>query len=398
MPLYKAKLATSEGKIIEKRLNARNSKDVFRYFRDDGYFVFSVKKTSLLLGAEKKVSLQSFLLFNRELAGLIRAGLPIVDGLGILLKKMEISPLKTMVSQILERLVRGASLSEAFTDFEHMIPAYFPTLLYAGEQSGQLVEVLEKFIQQEDRKRKALKKFRQALTYPIILLAVAAVALYVILGQAMPEFAKLYAGSGQDLPFLTRMVIGFSEGVAVSFPYLVVGVAVIAVFFSMFGNKDFIQTSVERVILRTPVFGKIWRLHNQNALVSSLKLLLQGGIPVAQALKTMCSAVPSRLLGTSLEKVWNDVVCGVNLSDALSSHTNLEHRVMDMIRIGETSGTLDEMLEHLISYGEEQLDDQLEWISGIIAPVLLLVVGGFIAALVLAMYLPMFKVTDLISH
>lgn len=398
MPLFIAKLATADGKHVERRLNARNSDEARRYFRDDGYFVFSIKRASVFLGSDKRVPLQDFLLFNRELAGLIRAGLPIVDGLGILLNKMESSGLKNMVTQIRERLIRGASLSEAFHDFQHLVPAYYPTLLHAGEQSGQLVNVLEKFINQEERKRKAIKKFRQALTYPIILLSVALVALYVILGMAMPEFTALYRGTDQELPLLTQYVITFSEALAANLPYILVGGLALLILAGVLSTQLFFQIMMEHVLFRTPVLGSIWSLHNQNSAITSLRLLLQGGLPMAQALKTLAGAVPSRLLGRQLELVWNDVLCGAELSQSLDDHVPFDPRVVEMVRIGETSGTLDEMLEHLMVYGEERLDDQLEWISGMVAPLLLLIVGGFIALLVLAMYLPMFRVTDLLTR
>jgi len=397
MPRYSARLSSSDGKLLQKQIHAATSDEVYRYFREDGYFVFSVKREFALPGREKKVSMRNFLLFNREMMGLIRAGLTIVDGLSILLKKMPPSALKSMLVQVREKLTKGSSLSEAFKAFKHVIPAYYPTLLYSGEQSGQLAPVLEKFIQQEERKRKAIKKFRQALTYPIILLIVSAIALYVILGRAMPEFASLYADSGQDLPAITQFVIALSNIVASYSPYLFL--LAVGLFFLIPATKKMVslRSFLEKSVTWVPVLGKVWRLYNQNSFVSTMKLLLQGGIPMAEALKTMQSAVPSRRLSLRLEKVWNDVICGEDLSDALEKHTDFENRVMEMIRIGETSGTLDEMLEHLIVYGEEQLDDHLEWISGIVAPMLLLFVGVFIAALVLAMYLPMFQVTDLIS-
>jgi type II secretory pathway component PulF len=398
MPLYKVKCSTSDGEILEKSLNGRSADSVSRVFREDGYYVFSVKRASFFPGTHKKIPLQNFLLFNRELSGLIKAGLPIVEGLGVLLKKMPDSSLKRMITHVRDRLIKGASLSEAFRDFQHLIPAYYPTLLFAGEQSGQLEAVLDKFIIQEERRRKALKRLRQAMAYPMILLAVAGVALYVILGQAMPAFAALYAGSGQELPWLTRGVLAFSNHLAAIAPVLLVLFIISGVLFPFMARKSFVQIMLEKLISRTPVLGKIWRLHNQNSFISSLQLLLQGGIPMAQALKTISTAVPSRILGNQLEKVWNDVVCGTDLSEALTVHTALEPRVMEMMRIGETSGTLDEMLDHLVHYGEENLDDQLEWISGIVAPVLLLLVGVFIAILVLAMYLPMFKVTDLMAR
>ncbi|PIE89580.1 MAG: hypothetical protein CR997_10215 [Acidobacteria bacterium] len=395
MPRYTAKLSSGDGSIIYKQLHAHTAKDVFVYFREEGYFVFSVKRN---FKWEKKISLKDFLLFNRELIGLLQAGLPIVDGLAILLKKMPSSAMKSMLTQVQSKLVKGASLSESFRAFTHLIPSYYPTLVYSGEQSGQLVSVLQKFIIQEDRKRQAIKRFKQALTYPAILMAVAAVALYVILGRAMPEFTALYADSGKELPVVTQAVIVLSNYVTAYSPYLLLAIVALLFLRPLMRHGGILNASAEKLIMWLPVLGSVWRLHNQNSFISTLKLLLQGGIPMAKALKTIRTAIPSNLLSDELEKVWNDVLCGQELSAALEKHTFFESRVIEMVRIGETSGTLEDMLEHLMVYGEEKLDDHLGWVSGIIAPVILLVVGAFIALLILAMYLPMFQAADLISQ
>lgn len=343
-----------------------------------------------LLGTKRKLPIRKFLVFNKELRGLIRAGMPIVEGFDILLSRMAPGRQREMLVQVREALNRGESLSEAFVPFKDVIPRYYPALVHAGEQSGDLAQVLERFIAQEENLRIVRKKFRQALTYPAILLMVGIISLYIILTRAMPEFAALYSHSQDELPLATRVVMGLSNWVNAWYLPLFVGTLALAVVYHFWRRTTMGAAVSERFLRRVPVLGSMWQLHNQNIFSRCMNLLLGGGIPVPQAIASVADAVPSLAFGYELHKVHGELVQGQSLQDALDRHTRLSDMAGEMIRVGEATGTLGEMFEYVAEHGEERSEDYLEMISTLIAPLILVLIGLLISFMVAAIYMPMF--------
>lgn len=401
MAQFKVKLGTGEGDVTERVVHGTTLQEVKAHYTNEGYFVFYVKPQydlSGLIGLRRKIPVRRFILFNREFRGLLKAGLPVLESLDILLRRMKKSNLRDLLEQIREQISKGAALSEAFASFSDLIPRYYPALLQAGEQSGNLVEVLERFIVQEERLRRTRKKFIQSLTYPMILLLAAMGALYIMLTRAMPEFASMYENSNEALPWSTAMVISFSEVVNSYFGTFsaLLALTVIAGFVAAQTPKG-IQ-ALENLLRRVPLVGTLWMLQNQNIFARTLRLLLNGGVPLTQAINTLSGAIPSRSLAVQLKAVQRDVESGNKFQEALETHTFLDESVGEMVRVGEETGTLEEMLEYLADNGEEQAEDMLELISNLIAPVVLLMVGMLIAFLVLSMYLPMFNSYELMGR
>ena len=393
MATYKVKLGSSEGDVLFKQVFGQSAAEVRNQFTGEGYYVFSVKKNidpMALLGGRRQLPIRKFLVFNKELRGLIRAGMPIVEGLDILLSRMKPGRQREMLEQVRAGLERGESLSEAFVPFKDIIPRYYPALVHAGEQSGNLAMVLERFIDQEENLRLVRKKFRQALTYPAVLLVAGMISLYIILTRAMPEFVALYQNSSDDLPLVTRIVMAMSTWLNTWYVPLMVGVLVAAAAFHFWRQTESGAALIERVWRRAPLLGSMWQLHNQNIFSRCMNLLLGGGIPVPQAIAAVADAVPSRAFGLELHKVNADLVRGQSLQDAMDQHTRLSEMAGEMIRVGEATGTLGEMFEYVAEHGEEQSADYLELISGLVAPLMLVLIGLLIAFMVVAMYLPMF--------
>jgi len=393
MAIYNVKLGSNEGDVIFRRARGSSAPEIAAQFRGEGYYVFSIKRefsASRFLGLQRKVPIKDFLVFNKEFRGLVRSGIPIVEGFDILLKRMKDTPMKDMLQEVREALTRGESLSTAFQRYGDEIPRYYPALIQAGEQSGGLSEVLARFISQEERIRKARKKFRQALTYPMILLMAGIMALYVLMTRAMPEFAALYQSADQQLPLLTRMVIGLSDWFAAWSLHLLVASAGAGIFlFSYFKTERGARVG-EKMLLSIPILGTVRLLQNQNIFSRAMRLLIDGGVPLPQALAIVADAVPSRVFGADLHKVHGDLIQGEPLQESLDRHARLTEMASEMIRVGEATGTLAEMLEYVAEHGEEKSEDYLEMVSGMVAPLMLLFIGLLISFLVIAMYLPMF--------
>lgn len=393
MATYKVKIGSADGTVMIRNAQGREPAEIRQSFQNEGFYVFSVTRAFSLrewLGIQRRIPRRKFIMFNKELRGLVKAGLPIVEGLDILLKRMKPGPIRQMLETVRSKLTQGESLSEAFRHFEDVIPRYYPALIHAGEQSGDLVEVLDRFIIQEERIARARSRFLQTLTYPSLLIIVGIVSLYLILTRAMPQFAAIYTDAGQDLPMLTSVVIGISNTVINYHRWIL-----LFTFAAMVAGFLYLRTAKgkriwERTLRHMPIVGALWNLQNQTIFARTMRMLLSGGVPVPQSLSVVAHAVPSLVLSSELKAAHHDVVQGASLQDALETHTQLSDLAGEMLRVGEASGTLTDMFEHLADHGDEMAENRLETISNLVAPLVLLVVGIVIALFVVAMYLPMF--------
>jgi len=386
--------------MVQKVAHGNSLEEVQANFVREGYFVFSIRRHmdfAEMFGLKRKISSKKFITFNKTFRGLVRAGMPITEGFEILLKGMAPSKLRTLLEAVREKLHKGQSLSEAFGDFVDIIPRYYPALLHAGEQSGGLTEVLDRFIEQEQRIRQARKRFAQALVYPAILTGVGLISMYIILTKALPQFTSLYQSTDQSLPAVTEFVMGISSWFSVWYRHLFVSLIVAAICLQVFFRTEKGGFMAERLLLRVPLVGRLLALQNQNIFSRTMRLLTQGGIPVPQALAVTAGAVPMRSLGKELHVAHQEVLGGKTLHEALEHNTGFSEDVAEMIRVGEATGNLGDMLDYLADTGEEQSEDNLEMISNLVAPLLLLLVGLMIGLLVVAMYLPMFGSYDLVG-
>jgi type IV pilus assembly protein PilC len=393
MAVYKVKLGSADGSVVERVMRGSSADDLRQGLTREGYFVFQVTPTfdvSSLIGFRKQIKPKAFIIFNREFRGLIKAGLPVLESLDVLLKRMKASPLRTVIEDVREQIVKGKPLSEAFAAVNDRLPRHYPALLRAGEQSGNLVEVLDRFIAQEERSRKARKKFRQALTYPILLIALGVVCMYIILTRALPQFMSFYTNSGKELPMATQVVISISTFIMNYHTALIIGLIVAIVAFLAWVRTDSGARSADRMLSRVPLVGTLWRLNNRNIFARLMRLLLNGGIALPDALKACSEALPSRELSEQLRDSIGEVMTGKTFHEALESQTRLDDNFLEMVRLGETTGSLEEMLEYLAEYGEEQAEDLLELISSLVAPLVLIFIGLMITFMVLGVYLPMF--------
>lgn len=393
MAVYKVKLGSADGSVVERVMRGASASDLRQSLTREGYFVFNVSPTldtSALLGFKRAIKPKDFIIFNREFRGLIKAGLPVLESLDVLLKRMKAGGLRTVIEDVREQIMKGKPLSEAFAAVNDRLPRHYPALLRAGEQSGNLVEVLDRFIAQEERSRKARKKFRQALTYPVLLIALGVVCMYIILTQALPQFMSFYTDSGKELPFATKVVITISTFIMEYHTFMIFGLLAAAIGFGLFIRTDNGARTADRMLSRVPLLGGLWRLQNRNIFARLMRLLLNGGIALPDALKACSEALPSRELSQQLRSAIGEVMTGKSFHEALESNTRLDDGFLEMVRLGETTGSLEEMLEYLAEYGEEQAEDLLELISNLVAPLVLVFIGLMITFMVLGVYLPMF--------
>jgi len=397
MAVFKVKLGSREGELAIREAHGYSLEQVREQLTSEGYFVFSIQRRidwRGWIGLRRRISAKALITFNKELRGLVRAGLPIADSFDILLERMKAGPLRTMLTDVREKLHAGRALSDAFADHTDLVPRYYPALLHAGESSGDMVSVLDRFIEQEGRIRLARKRFLQAMTYPALLMGAGLIAMFIILTRAMPQFAAFYNNARRELPPVTKVVIGLSDWATTWFGWVLVGGFLALIAAHLFLQTDRGGLIGERLIRRLPLIGRLWYLSSRNIFAHTMRMLTAGGVPVPQALAITADAVPARTFGLELRAAHARVLEGATLQQALDDETSFDSDVGEMIRIGEATGNLGEMLDYLAESGEENAEDTLALLSSLIAPLMLLFVGLLIAFLVVAMYLPMFGSYD----
>ena len=400
MPEFICKVADASGRVFEEREAAESEQDVRRKLGERGLLVYSVasggglvaQMIPALRGARQRtISGSDFLIFNQQFVTLIRAGLPLLKGLHLLAERAAAERLRPTLRAIRDRVKEGATISEAFEEAGSFDRVYTTSLL-AGERSGNLVGVLESYISYQKVTSDFRKKLVGALIYPAILVVAASSILVYITTFVIPRFAELYADLNVELPTITVIV----TRLATEFRWEVVGAAALGVlsliFMSIWSRTDKGGLSTDRLMLRVPVIGSIWIKFQVAQLCRTLSTLLQGGIPLVSALETAAGAVRSRLVGQSLRGAAESVRQGQPLSTSLASLHLLPDMALEMVEVGEASGSLSAMLSSVADFYVEEVNTRLSTLVAIIEPAILIFMAAVVLVILLALYLPIFSI------
>lgn len=396
---FDCKYAKPNGEVIRAVRTGLSAEDVRTRLQDQGFLPLSVvvQRRLLSLGRARRrpsFKAEDFIIFNQQFAALIRAGLPIVKGLDLLRGRIKNVQLKTHIEAVRERVVSGASLSEAM-ESEGVFPRVYTASVFAGERSGNLVEVLNRYVSYEKTMLNARKKFRNSLIYPAFLVVLSLVMVAVIMGFVIPRFATLYAGFGTELPVPTRILIAVAEAVQGSMIVVIPGVVIAAFALRIWIGSTPGRTWLDDVKLRLPLVGTIWSMFAIAQLSRTLSTLLQGGIPLVPALSVVHDASGNRVIANAVSYGTDRVREGQSLSDALEHTRRFPDMALEMIRVGEQTGALPEMLNHVADFYDEDVELRVSALLGWIEPVILVFVACFVAGILISLYLPIFNIGGL---
>ncbi len=397
MARYVCRIGTSSGEVLEKEVTASSKHEAISKLKSSGYHVFDAKKKFTFWGKAKKIPEKQFLVFNQEFLALIKAGIPIFNGLNLLIKRIENRKFKSIIEEIIESIKEGKSLAEAFREFGDYFPSIYPGILFAGEKSGDLAGVLENYLNYQKLMYSTRKKVKSAFVYPAFLVFVAALAIGIIVYVVLPRFADFYQGFGAQLPFVTRLVVAISKWIAQNIVLEVVVFLISIASLKYFLGTEKGRIAYERFLLRVPLIKDIWRKYVSSQFSRTLSILLDGGTPAVQALETLSFSSPSKILSMNLEKSIKMVRDGKQLSESLKHSKFFDPISLDMMKIGEETGSLGTMLRNSAEFEEEELTSLLNNITSLVAPIVLLLMGAIIAFILISMYLPLFEVSDIIS-
>jgi len=384
-----------------KEFDAVNPGILKQSLEDQGYVVFELRKKPLQFLLEsglgrKKVGTKELLLFNQELLVLLKAGLPILQALDTILESGR-GKLNEILSAIREDVKGGMAFSNAFEKYPRVFPHLYIASIQAGERTGDLPQTIRRYIAFLKRTEGFRGKIVAALFYPAILVTVAGLAVSLLLLYVVPTFSQIYADSGAALPMLTQMLINFTGFLR---RYLLLFLALFFVAATLFRRWSETETgrfAVDSMKIRTPVLGAVLTRYAVAGFTRTLATVLGSGIPIVEALRMSVGTLNNKALERGLLTAVLRVEEGSKLSSALESIKLMPPLALRMLSVGESTGSLEEMLSDISDYFEEEIERNLQVLTTAIEPAIMIVMGVVIGVIIIAMYLPIFKIANTVG-
>ncbi len=390
---FVVKLADERGRVQEQTHAAATAEELRARFTQAGYYVYSVKPSSVLGGGgKKKVKLETFLVFNQQFLTLIKAGLPILGSLELLAKRQKVLHFRTQLEDVAARVKTGESISQAF-EAQGGFPLVYTTTLLAGERSGNLEEVLQRYLDFQRVSLTFRKKLKASLIYPA-LLVVMVIALFIFLITfVVPRFAQLYEQLGTHLPALTTFLLDLGHNAQHYGLYVAVVVAALGFLFFRWVKTDAGATAVDKVRIGLPVFGTVWLKYQVGLFSRTLSTLLTGGLPLVPSLETAARSIDSKQIGNAVFRSVETVREGKGLSASLQQTKVFPELAIEMIEVGESTGALPQMLNSVAEFFEEDVQTNLTAAMSLIEPLILIFMGVVVVTILIALYLPIFSLS-----
>jgi len=403
---YRCRLGTPGGDIIEGVYVADSEARLRREFEEKGLYVLAMQAAGRrALGGIRlpamphrhKVPAREFLVFNQELATLLKAGMPLVQSLDILRARITNLVFKPVLDDIYERVRAGSALSEAFEAHGALFPGVYTASLLAGEKSGNLEQVLRRYVSYVKIVSGVKRKTISALVYPVILVVLSMIVVTVIVVKVVPEFGNFYNQFGKELPLSTRFIVALSEFVTSYFVLIFGAIALAAFGFWSWVRLPGQRARLDRMILKLPMLGPIAQKFSTSQGARTLATLLGGGIPLVNALDVTSRSLSNQYMAGELTSAAQQVREGRSLALAMQDSGAFPDVAIKMVEVGESTGALQEMLNSLADFYDEEIETNLGRFITVIEPLLLVVMGIVIAGLLLSLYLPLFNLSSALS-
>lgn len=379
------------GRKIKGEMLAAGEAVVRQSLRRQGVTVTKVRKQSMFAGA-KKISEKDIALFTRQLSTMVKAGVPLLQSFDITARSHANPALQRLLGAIKADVESGSALNQAFRRHPKYFDNLYCNLVEAGEQAGILETVLDRIATYKEKILAIKGKIQSALMYPAIVIVIAFIITAGIMVFVIPTFKQLYEGSGAELPALTNMVIHISDGF-VQWWWLIFGVLIGAAvaFLQAFKRSKTFRARIDAMSLKLPVFGPLIEKATVSRWSRTFSSLFSAGVPMVEALESVAGAAGNTVFEDATLKLRTDVATGASLTSSLQAAKVFPNMLIQMVSIGEESGALDAMVDKVADYYEREVDDAVAGISSLMEPLIMVVLGGLIGTIVIAMYLPIFK-------
>jgi type IV pilus assembly protein PilC len=406
MAEYVCRIGTPTGEIVTRTIEATAERDLRTKLEREGFRVFSVVASGSAglrraIGGEArghKIKTEDFLLFNQQLSALLRAGLPILQAIGILRKRVSNEQLKTVLENVEEKIRAGLALSQAFAAQGDIFPRIYVASILAGERSGSLDEVLMRYVSYQKTITEARRKIKKSLTYPTLLLSASIILVMVLSTYVIPQFMKLYGGVGaQSLPTVTVAVVTIADFISTNLIWLIPTIIGTVIFLLFWRRTPNGRLRIDQWTLRLPIAGETVRMLTIAQFTRSLATLLAGGITLPESVEIASESITNRALRESSSGVLTGIREGRPFTESLEASGWVSELALDMIGVGERSGALREMLDEVANFYDGEVEVRLNTITTFIEPVILIFMGSLVMTILLAMYLPLFNMIGNLS-
>jgi type IV pilus assembly protein PilC len=401
---FQCRLGTAHGEVIEGVYIAEDEAHLRRDLEDKGLLVLAIRPKGGFglpglpaLRRRRRINANEFQLFNQELATLLKAGMPLAQSLEILRQQVPNPTFKAVLDDVYEKVRSGVALSDAFGAHGDLFPPIYTASLLAGEKSGNLDQVLRRFIAYT-RLIGALKRNTvSAMIYPAVLLGLSIIVILVIIVKVVPAFTGFYDTFGAELPLATRILTSVSNAVASKIVVLGIATVGLGVFaWTWMQNKEN-RVRWHSLLLRLPGLGGVARKFATSQFARTLATLLGGGIPLVTALEVAARAIGNRYVARQIDTITVDVREGQSLARAMTSRGVFPDVALKMVEVGEATGALQEMLNAVSDFFDEDVETTLARFTRLIEPVMLIIMAVIIAAILLALYLPVFQLSSAVG-
>lgn len=400
---FHCRLASATGEIIEGVYVADSEVRLRHELDEKGLFVLSLKPKGAIAGlpfqlpSRRSIPMREFLVFNQEMATLLKAGMPLVQSLDLLRRRVTTPLFRTVLDDVHERVRAGAALSDAFGAHGALVPSIYTASLVAGERSGNLDSVLRRYVEYTKIIATVKRKTVSALVYPAILVSLALALVSIIVLKVVPAFSDFYASFGSELPLVTRVIVAISDALREHWLLILLGIVGAVVAFVAWLRQPGQKARFDRIMLGIPMLGEIARKFATSQMARTLATLLGGGLPLVNAIDIASKSVGNQFMARELDVVSARVREGVSFSSALEARRVFPEVAVKMAEVGESTGALQDMLNTVADFYDEEISTSMERFVTLVEPVLLVMMGIVIAGLLLALYMPLFQLSSVLA-
>jgi type IV pilus assembly protein PilC len=396
MPVYTWVAETKKGRKLKGELEAADERIALSQLKRRNLTVKKLKPKPKdifenVSWMQPKVKNKDIVVFTRQFSTMIDAGLPLVQGLTILAEQSENKTFKAILKEITKDVEGGSTLAEAMKKHPKVFDELFVNLVAAGEVGGILDTILRRLADYIEKAEKLKSRIKGAMTYPLVVVAIAIIVISVILIFVIPVFEDMFAGFGAALPAPTQLVVNMSRFIKGNFHFIFIGLAIAIVALKQYRNSTQGRRSTDALLLKVPIFGELLRKVAVARFTRTLGTMIQSGVPILDSLEIVAKTSGNVILEEIIYEVRGSIAEGQTIAEPLSETDIFPGMVVQMISVGEATGALDTMLGKIADFYDDEVDAAVEALTSMLEPLLMLFLGGSIGGLVIAMYLPIFQ-------
>jgi type IV pilus assembly protein PilC len=405
---FRCRVASHSGEISEGLYAADSEARLRHDLEEKGFLLLAVHakgalavpglSTALHFPRQAKIPTVDFLVFNQELATLLRAGMPLVQSLDLLRRRVASASFRSVLDDVHERVRSGGALSDAFAAHGSMFPSVYTASLLAGERSGSLDVMLRRFVEYSKIIATVRRKTVSALVYPAVLVSLALVLVGIIVLKVVPAFADFYASFNAELPLITRIIVRVSSVIRDQFAFVAIGAVTVVGGFVVWIQQANQKTRFDRWILRIPMLGDIAKKFATSQMARTVATLLGGGLPLVSSLDIAAKSIANQFVAKELDVVAARVREGQSFAAAMDKRGIFPEVAVKMAEVGESTGALQDMLNTVADFYDEEISTSMERFIALVEPTVLVMMGIVIAGLLLALYMPLFQLSSVLAQ